>query len=161
MHLSDDLLAVDPLQYTTDVHRTVGSRRNSRRSWVFDAPLSIGLTNISKRRFRHLDGALTPSLTLMTTFGLVHGSWHRAWCWERLAPLLQQAGHDVVAMDLPCDDGSASFDTYADVVCDALKGCNGDVVLVGHSLAGNTIPLVAARRPVRHLVYLCALIPDI
>ena len=26
---------------------------------------------------------------------------------------------------------------------------------------GNTIPLVAARRPVRHLVYLCAMVPDI
>jgi len=67
----------------------------------------------------------------------------------------------VVAMDLPCDDGSASFDTYADVVCDALKGRDDDVVLVGHSLAGMTIPLVAVRRPVRHLVYLCATIPDI
>jgi pimeloyl-ACP methyl ester carboxylesterase len=64
-------------------------------------------------------------------------------------------------MDLPCDDGSARFDTYADVVCDALKGCDDDVVLVGHSLAGMTIPLVAVRRPVRHLVYLCAAIPDI
>jgi len=37
----------------------------------------------------------------MTTFALVHGGWHGAWCWERLAPLLQQAGHDVMAMDLP------------------------------------------------------------
>jgi pimeloyl-ACP methyl ester carboxylesterase len=97
----------------------------------------------------------------VATFALVHGSWHGAWCWELLNPLLQRAGHDVVVMDLPCDDGSASFDTYADVVCDALKACNDDVVLVGHSLAGNTVPLVAARRPVRHLVYLCALIPDI
>jgi pimeloyl-ACP methyl ester carboxylesterase len=97
----------------------------------------------------------------MATFALVHGSWHGAWCWERLSPLLQEAGHDVVAMDLPCDDGAASFETYADVVCDALKGCSDDVVLVGHSLAGTTIPLVAVRRRVRHLVYLCALIPDI
>jgi pimeloyl-ACP methyl ester carboxylesterase len=67
----------------------------------------------------------------MATFALVHGSWLGAWCWERLSPRLQEAGHDVVAMDLPCDDGSASFETYADVVCDALKGCNDDVVLVG------------------------------
>jgi pimeloyl-ACP methyl ester carboxylesterase len=65
------------------------------------------------------------------------------------------------AMDLPCDDASASFETYADVVCAALDGCNHDVVLVGHSLGGNTIPLVAARRPVSHLVYLCAVIPAI
>ena len=97
----------------------------------------------------------------MATFALVHGAWHGAWCWELLSPFLRRPGHDVVAMDLPCDDGSASFDTYADVVCDALKGRDDDVVLVGHSLAGMTIPLVAVRRPVRHLVYLCATIPDI
>lgn len=35
------------------------------------------------------------------------------------------------------------------------------MVLVGHSYAGNTIPLVGARRPVRHLVYLSAMIPDV
>jgi pimeloyl-ACP methyl ester carboxylesterase len=34
-------------------------------------------------------------------------------------------------------------------------------VLVGHSYGGNTVALVAARRPIRHLVYLCAMVPDI
>src|SRR6267378_458729 len=97
----------------------------------------------------------------MTTFALVHGAWHGAWCWEQLTPLLQHAGHDVVAMDLPSEDGAATFDTYADVVCAALDGRGDDVVLVGHSYGGNTVPLVAARRPLRHLVYLCAMIPDI
>jgi len=51
----------------------------------------------------------------VTTYALVHGAWHGAWCWEKLTPLLQQAGHEVVAPDLPSDDGSADFDTYADV----------------------------------------------
>src|SRR5690349_15598495 len=64
-------------------------------------------------------------------------------------------------MDLPLEDSSATFDTYADVVCTTLDDRDDDVVLVGHSYAGNTIPLVAARRPLRHLVYLCAMIPDI
>lgn len=66
-----------------------------------------------------------------------------------------------MTMDLPCDDGSASFETYADVVCAALDRCDDDVVLVGHSLAGSAVALVAARRPIRHLVYLCAVVPDI
>jgi pimeloyl-ACP methyl ester carboxylesterase len=95
----------------------------------------------------------------MTTFALVHGSWHGAWCWELLTPLLQQEGHDVVTMDLPRDNGSASFETYADVVCAALVGCDDNVALVGHSLAGSTVALVAARRPVRHLVYFVRLGP--
>ncbi len=97
----------------------------------------------------------------MTTFALVHGGYHGSWCWEHLTPLLEQAGHDVVVMDLPLEESAATFDTYADVVCAALADCGDDVVLVGHSYAGNTIPLVAARRPLRHLVYLCAMIPDI
>lgn len=92
---------------------------------------------------------------------LVHGGWHGAWCWELLIPLLERGGHRVVTMDLPRDDGSADLDTYADVVCAALRGCDDDVVLVAHSLGGNTIPLVAARRPVSHLVYLCAVLPRI
>src|ERR1700735_1625644 len=92
----------------------------------------------------------------MTTFALVHGAWHGAWCWESLAPLLRQAGHEVVAMDLPIEDGSASFEDYADVVCASLDGYGDDVVVVGHSFGGLTIPLVAARRPVGHLGYLCA-----
>ena len=75
--------------------------------------------------------------------------------------LLQQAGHGVVAMDLPIEDNSATFDTYADVVCAALDGCSDDLILVGHSYAGSVIPLVAARRAVRHLVYVCAYVPDI
>jgi pimeloyl-ACP methyl ester carboxylesterase len=97
----------------------------------------------------------------VTTFALVHGGWHGAWCWELLARLLQQASHAVVAMDLPCDDASATYEDYADVVCAALDGCDDDVVVVGHSLGGHTIPLVGARRPVRHLVYLCSLVPNI
>lgn len=95
----------------------------------------------------------------MTTFGLVHGVCAGAWCWDSLAPLLEAAGHDVVAVDLPCDDAAATVSDYSEVVYDAL-GTREEVVLVGWSLGGLTIPLVAARRPVRELVFLCALIPE-
>jgi pimeloyl-ACP methyl ester carboxylesterase len=95
----------------------------------------------------------------VTTFALVHGAWHGAWCWERLRPELEARGHRTVAADLPCDDPRATFAEYADVVVRALEGEGDEVVVVGHSLAGLTIPLVAARRPVRALVYLCALVP--
>jgi pimeloyl-ACP methyl ester carboxylesterase len=97
----------------------------------------------------------------MATFALVHGGWHGAWCWELLSPFLERSGHQVVTMDLPCDDGSASLEMYADVVCGALEGFGDDVLLVGHSFGGHTIPLVAARRPVRHLIYLCSVLPRI
>lgn len=97
----------------------------------------------------------------MTTFGLVHGAWHGGWCWERLVPELEARGHRAITMDLPCDDASATFEDYAGVVTDALTDAPDDVVLVGHSMAGQTIPLVAARRPVARLVYLCALLPAV
>jgi pimeloyl-ACP methyl ester carboxylesterase len=93
----------------------------------------------------------------MATFVLVHGAWHGSWCWTALTPLLVEAGHAVLAVDLPCDDPSASFDDSADVVVRETQQASGDVVLVGHSMAGQTIPLVAELRPVRALVYLCAL----
>jgi len=61
---------------------------------------------------------------------------------------LHLRGHEAVAVDLPCDDSSATLSDYAAVVPTA------DVV-VGHSLGGLTIPLVRAA----HRVYLCAFVP--
>jgi pimeloyl-ACP methyl ester carboxylesterase len=90
---------------------------------------------------------------------LVHGAWHASWCWERLVPELDVLGHRSLTVDLPSDDPAATYETYADVVVDALSEEDEEVILVGHSMAGMTIPLVADRRPVRRLVYLCSLIP--
>jgi pimeloyl-ACP methyl ester carboxylesterase len=90
----------------------------------------------------------------MTTFGLVHGAWHDDTCWEPLRERLEARGHGTVAPVLPCDDPAMGFGDYADVVVEALAGAGDDVVLVGHSLGSETVPVVAARRPVRLLVYL-------
>ena len=95
----------------------------------------------------------------MATFGLVHGSWHGSWCWTKLVRELEARGHRAVAMDLPIEDPNAGLTRYAEVVTDALRDVDGDVVLVGHSFGGSTIPLVAHRRPVARLVFLCALVP--
>lgn len=84
----------------------------------------------------------------MATYAPVHGGWHSGACWNMLSPFLVDRGHDVVTMDLPCDDPTATFSDYAQVVCNALTGCRDDVVLVGRSMGGQTIRLVAARRPV-------------
>ncbi len=34
-------------------------------------------------------------------FLLIHGSWHGAWCWYKIAPRLRAEGHEAVAVDLP------------------------------------------------------------
>lgn len=94
---------------------------------------------------------------------LVHGAWHGAWCWERLTPELERLGHGSVTMDLPIEDGSATFADYAAVVDEAVRAAGDptDLVLVGHSLGGMVIPLVAARRPVALIVFLCGVVPKL
>lgn len=97
----------------------------------------------------------------MASFVLVHGAWHDAWCWDRLVRELTSLAHDVVAVDLPSDDPAKSFEDYAAVVAGVTpSSTHGPVILVGHSLAGLTIPLVPATGTrVDQLVYLCALAP--
>lgn len=97
----------------------------------------------------------------MATFVFVHGAWHGGWSWDRLRPLLEARGHDSIAIDLPCEDGSASFDDYAAVTLAAIPPDASDVVLVGHSLGGMTLPIVATRRRVRTLVFVCGVIPNL
>jgi len=94
----------------------------------------------------------------MATFGLAHGAWHGGWCWALLVDELVRRGHVCVAPDLPYDDPTSTWDTVADVMTEALGGA-ADPVLVGHSLGAMTIPLVARRRPVKLLVYLCPATP--
>lgn len=89
------------------------------------------------------------------TFGLVHGAWHGAWCWSLLQDELEDQGHKSVAMDLPIDDPDANFEDYADVLAGALKN-EEEVVLVGHSRAGNVVPRAAGRLAVRKVIYLCS-----
>lgn len=97
----------------------------------------------------------------MTTFVLVHGAWHSGACWAPTAELLRAAGHEVIAVDLPCESAAAGLVDGAASVLAAMEPTphDADVVVVGHSLGGLTIPLVAAARPVRELVFLCAFVP--
>lgn len=80
----------------------------------------------------------------------MHGGWHGRWCFGRLAEELANRGHDVVAPDLPCDRVGLTPLDYARNV-----GPHPDAIVVGHSLAGFTIPYIESR--VR--VYLGALPP--
>ena len=95
----------------------------------------------------------------MTTFALIHGAWHGGWCWEPLIPELERRGHRAVAVDLPCDDPSATTMDNAKLVADSLADADDDVVVVGHSLGGITAVVIPLLRPVRRVVFLGALMP--
>ena len=88
---------------------------------------------------------------------LVHGAWHGAWCWDAVVAQLPGA----VAIDLPSNhvEGAGFTDDVA-AVRDALDGMT-DVVLCGHSYGGAVITEAGAHDNVRHLVYLCAFVPEV
>jgi hypothetical protein len=75
--------------------------------------------------------------------------------------VLERLGHKTIAPDVPMDDPSAGAGDWAVVIVKAIAdaGERDDVVLVGHSLAGLALPLVAADVPVRRMVFLCANVP--
>lgn len=95
----------------------------------------------------------------MSLFCLVHGAFQGAWCWDLLIPHLETQGHKTVAMDLPIENAAVTLSQFADVVIQALPKTDDDIVLVGHSMAGTIIPLVAEAVNVRQLVFVSALIP--
>ena len=94
----------------------------------------------------------------MSTFVLVPGAGGAAWYWHRTVPLLERAGHEAIAIDLPGDDPTAGLPEYTRLVGDAI-GDRDDVVLVAQSLGGFTAPLVAAKVPLRALVFVNAMSP--
>ena len=100
-------------------------------------------------------------------FVLVHGAWHGGWCWERLAPLLEAQGAGVTAPDLPGlgVDGTpaeeVTLERCAERIPSWVRELDRPVELVGHSMAGAVISLVAERMPehLTGLTYLCAFLP--
>ena len=110
-------------------------------------------------------------------FVLIHGSWHGAWTWSEMTPLLAKAGYASVAIDLPgagtraripqsflkrpLDKAAFATETSPvagvtqedrtkaaiDAVDHAAGLGNGKVVLVGHSWGGLTISHVAEAVP--------------
>ncbi len=105
----------------------------------------------------------------MATFVLVHGGWHGGWCWEKLIPFLEAAGHEVYAptltglaeraAELSPDIG---LDTHIQDVVGLLQQRDlRGVILVGHSYGGMVITGVADAVPERvaHLVYLDTFVP--
>ncbi len=95
----------------------------------------------------------------MSTYVLIPGAGGTAWYWHLVVPLLQEAGHEAIAVDLPGDDESAGLPEYTRLVVDAI-GERDDVVIVAQSLGGFTAPLVAAVVKVRALVLVNAMIPS-
>lgn len=106
----------------------------------------------------------------MSIFLLVHGAWHSGQAWDRVVPLLEAAGHRVLAPSLTGYGDKAhllgpevGLDTHVDdVVGLIIEEDLTDVVLVGHSYAGLVVSSAANRVPDRiaQLVHLDAMVPE-
>jgi pimeloyl-ACP methyl ester carboxylesterase len=103
----------------------------------------------------------------MSTYLLIHGAWHGGWCWRSVVPLLESAGHTVLAPDLPGhgDDNtpaaSVTLKDYADRVCEIVNTQSERVILLGHSMGGAVITQAAENcsEKIGALVYMCAFLP--
>jgi pimeloyl-ACP methyl ester carboxylesterase len=109
----------------------------------------------------------------MPTFVLVHGSWHGAWCWSRVLPLLRGAGYDAHAVTLTGVGERAHLLSNAINLTTHINDVLGlieaeeltNIVLVGHSYGGRVITgvadalLNAGKVNLQHLVYLDAVVP--
>jgi pimeloyl-ACP methyl ester carboxylesterase len=91
----------------------------------------------------------------VASFVLVHGAWHGGWCWDRVTPLLETAGHRVDAIDLPghgtnpADVVDMTLDAYARHVADRVEAAGEPVFLVAHSMGGMSVTAAAELVPDR------------
>lgn len=101
----------------------------------------------------------------MAAFILIPGAGGAAFYWQRVVPLLVEAGHSAEAVDLPADDEEAGLTEYSDIVLRAIEAQpakdRSQVVLVAQSLGGFTAAVTCARAAdkISTLVFLNAMIP--
>jgi len=88
---------------------------------------------------------------------LVHGAFADATGWQRVIPILQRDGYEVIAVQNPLESLAGDVETTKRLV----DAQTGPVVLVGHSYGGAVIAGAAAGNPnVKALVFLAAIAPE-
>lgn len=100
----------------------------------------------------------------MSHYILVHGAWEESRAWEDVSPLLEAQGHTVTAIDLPGHGANMqpisnmTMSQYINTIIEAIQSLDEPVILVGHSMAGSVISLVAERIPskIERLIYVAA-----
>jgi pimeloyl-ACP methyl ester carboxylesterase len=105
----------------------------------------------------------------MATYVLVHGAFHGSWCWNRLIPILEAAGHVAYGPSLTGLGDRASLlspevglGTHIEDITGLIREQDlRNVILLGHSYGAMVMTGVADQVPdrVQHLVFLDSFVP--
>jgi pimeloyl-ACP methyl ester carboxylesterase len=116
----------------------------------------FGLAIPENKTLMQLQGIQNMS-TSGTNIVLVHGGWADGSSWSKEIPILRDAGHKVVAVQLPLHSLSDDIETLKR----AVEHIGGPTILVGHSYGGAVITNAGYNNPnVTGLVYIAAFAPD-
>ena len=117
---------------------------------------NVGLATPENKTLMQPQGIQSMS-TNATNIVLVHGGWADGSSWSKEIPILENAGHRVIAVQLPLHslaDDVATVKRAIDLV-------GGPTILVGHSYGGEVITNAGYNNPnVTGLVYIAAFAPD-
>jgi pimeloyl-ACP methyl ester carboxylesterase len=119
-------------------------------------------------RHKALHAMLWPSQSSqsasMKQFLFLHGSWHGAWCWHKIVPRIETAGHRALAIDLPGRGRSPAVPALVGLkrmvdTAQAALPAQGKVVLVVHSRNGIVASTLAEREPdrIERTVYIASM----
>jgi pimeloyl-ACP methyl ester carboxylesterase len=122
----------------------------------FMSPTSSGFASPENKTLMQPQG-VQGMATNATNIVLVHGVWADGSSWNKIIPILENAGHRVIAVQLPLNslaDDVATVKRAIDLV-------GGPVTLVGHSYGGFVITNAGYNNQnVTGLVYVSAFGPD-
>lgn len=95
----------------------------------------------------------------------IHGSWHGAWCWEKLTPYFHN--HQVTCLDLPGSGerfneiDQVTLEVLVDSVRQVLRESSSPMTLIAHSSSGLIVAELVEEfhEKIHHAFYLAAWLP--
>jgi pimeloyl-ACP methyl ester carboxylesterase len=124
---------------------------------VFMPPAHSGSASPENKTLMQLQGTQAMSTANSTNIVLVHGLWADGSSWNKVIPILKNAGHRVIAVQLAAHslaDDVATVKRAIDLV-------GGPTILVAHSFGGFVITNAGYNnKNVTGLVYVSAFAPD-
>lgn len=116
-----------------------------------------GFANAQNANLKQQSGINNAIATNATNIILVHGAWADGSSWSKVIPILEKAGHKVIAVQMP----EHSFSDDVATVKRAIELVQGPTVLVGHSYGGMVISNAAYNNTnIKGLVFIAAVAPN-